>query len=110
MTTVTSSSVTGRDRYIIVNALAYAIEAMDRLPQRWQERSDQKDMIALLDAMSDQPDFFRIGARGPLQRRGRTLRPKRFTCRSRYSRRSRTITTPSTATTLRLTGASISRT
>jgi hypothetical protein len=74
MTTVTSSSVTGRDRYIIVNALAYAIEAIDRLPQRWQERSDQKDMIALLDAMSDQPDFFRIGARGHLQRRGTTMK------------------------------------
>jgi len=63
MTAAAADSVTGRDNYIIMSALAYAIEAIDRLPQRWQEWSDQKDMIALLDAMSDQPDFYRIGAR-----------------------------------------------
>jgi hypothetical protein len=74
MTAVVAGSVTGRDNYIIMNALAYAIEAISRLPERWQERSDQKDMIALLDAMSDQPDFFRIGARGHLQRRGTTMK------------------------------------
>jgi hypothetical protein len=74
MTAVAAGSVTGRDNYIIMNALAYAIEAIDRLPQRWQEWSDQKDMIALLDAMSDQPDFYRIGARGHLQRRGTTIK------------------------------------
>jgi len=74
MNAVIADNVTGRDYSILVKALAYAIEAIDRLPQRWQERSDQKDMIALLDAMSDQPDFFRIGARGHLQRRGTTMK------------------------------------
>jgi hypothetical protein len=74
MNAVIANNVTGRDYSILVKALAYAIEAIDRLPQRWQERSDQKDMIALLDAMSDQPDFYRIGARGHLQRRGTTMK------------------------------------
>jgi hypothetical protein len=73
MTAVAAGSVTGRDNYIIISALAYAIEAIDRLPQRWQEWSDRRDMIALLDAMSDQPDFFRVGARGHLLRRGTTM-------------------------------------
>jgi hypothetical protein len=73
MTAVTADSVTGRDGSILVKALAYAIEAIDRLPQQWQEWSDQREMIALLNAMSDQPDFFRIGARGHLLRRGTTM-------------------------------------
>jgi hypothetical protein len=74
MTAVAAGSVTGRDNYIMMNALAYAIEAISRLPEQWQERSDQKDMIALLDAMSDEADFYRIGARGHLQRRGTTMK------------------------------------
>jgi hypothetical protein len=71
---VAAGSVTGRDRYIILNALAYAIEAISRLPEQWQERSDQSDMIALLDAMTDEADFYRVGARGHLQQRGITVR------------------------------------
>jgi hypothetical protein len=74
MTAVAASSVTGRDRYIMMNALAYAIEAISRLPEQWQERSDQTDMIALLDAMTAEADFYRIGARGHLQQRGTTVK------------------------------------
>jgi hypothetical protein len=71
---VAAGSVTGRDRYTMMNALAYAIEAISLLPEQWQERSNQKDMIALLDAMSGEADFYRIGARGHLQRRGVTVK------------------------------------
>jgi hypothetical protein len=74
MTAFAAGSVTGRDNYIMMNALAYAIEAISRLPEQWQERSDQMDMIALLDAMSDEADFYRIGARGHLQCRGTTVK------------------------------------
>jgi hypothetical protein len=41
-------SVTGRDEYIVNKALAYAILTIDRLPQVFQERSDQADMKRLL--------------------------------------------------------------
>ena len=46
-------NVTGRDNYILMQALGYAIEAIGRLPERWQERSNREDMIELLAAMSD---------------------------------------------------------
>ena len=74
MTAISVGGITGRDNYIVMNALAYAIEAIGRLPRRWQERSDQEDMIALLDAMSDEADFYRIGARGHLRQRGTTMK------------------------------------
>jgi hypothetical protein len=44
--------ITGRDHYIVCKALAYAIEAIDRLPSEWQEGSDRDDMLQLLEAMS----------------------------------------------------------
>jgi hypothetical protein len=40
-----------RDRYIIKMALAYAIEAIDRLPKRWQS-SVRDDMLKLLEHYS----------------------------------------------------------
>jgi hypothetical protein len=73
MTALNHSSVTGRDDYLLMQALGYAIEAIDRLPRRWQEASNQKDMIALLNAICYQPDFFRVGARGHLCQRGWTI-------------------------------------
>jgi hypothetical protein len=74
MTAISVGGITGRDNYIVMNALAYAIEAIGRLPKRWQEGSDQDDMIALLNAMSNQADFYRIGARGHLLQRGTTMK------------------------------------
>lgn len=44
------TSVTGRDGYETAKALAYAIEIINLLPQRWQEASDRLDMKKLLRA------------------------------------------------------------
>jgi hypothetical protein len=74
-------SLTGRDDYIMMKALAYAIEAIGRLPERWQEASDQKDMIELLNSTSNAPDFYRVGARGHLCQRGTTLKDGRLVVR-----------------------------
>ena len=46
-------SVTGRDGYIIAQALAYAIEAIGALPPERREESNRTDMKRLLDAMID---------------------------------------------------------
>jgi hypothetical protein len=43
--------VTGRDNYILAKALAYASQAIDMLPRRWQERSDCEDMLTILAVM-----------------------------------------------------------
>jgi hypothetical protein len=42
--------VTGRDAYILAKALAYAIQTIEALPERWQEWSDCRDMQAILEA------------------------------------------------------------
>lgn len=57
-----STDITGRDAYIIRKALAYAIEAIDRLPPRWREESDREDMTTLLGAYGD-ADAHRLNAR-----------------------------------------------
>jgi hypothetical protein len=51
-------SVTGRDGYIIFQALAYAPLVIEALPEEWQERSDADDMYGLLRALADDPDFY----------------------------------------------------
>ena len=43
-------SITGRDFYIVAKALAYAIETIESLPERWQEYQDCLDMKAILEA------------------------------------------------------------
>lgn len=48
-----TKDVTGRDGYIMRKALAYAITAIDALPQEWQEESDRKDMADLLNAYTE---------------------------------------------------------
>jgi hypothetical protein len=66
-----NQSVTGRDQYIVAMALALAIEAIDRLPEKWRSYSDRDDMALLLEAL--QPGgakAFRLLARATLQRRG----------------------------------------
>lgn len=45
-----TSSITGRDGYILTRALAYAISAITALPTYLQARSDLADMQALLRA------------------------------------------------------------
>ena len=44
-----SQSITGRDGYIMAKAFAYAIEAIERLPDEWQEWGDKQDMKLLLN-------------------------------------------------------------
>ena len=68
---MTKQNITDRDGYIIMKALAYAIEAIDRLPKRWQEVSDRDDMETLLMYCSDDPttvEQLRNGARSHLNR------------------------------------------
>jgi hypothetical protein len=45
-----AKSITGRDGYILCQALCYAIETIKRLPDRWQEASNAEDMQRILDA------------------------------------------------------------
>ena len=45
------SDVTGRDRYILIKALVYAIAAIDNRPASQQERSDRDDMARLLASL-----------------------------------------------------------
>jgi hypothetical protein len=47
---VEPESITGRDGYIVALALAYAILAIEALPDRWQERSNCSDMKAIFAA------------------------------------------------------------
>jgi hypothetical protein len=47
-----TADVTGRDRHIILKALAIAIEAISAVPQKQQPLSDQDDMKKLLQAMA----------------------------------------------------------
>jgi len=44
--------------YILRKALAYAIEAIDRLPRHRQESSDQQDMKELLAYLCEDDDVF----------------------------------------------------
>jgi hypothetical protein len=43
-------SITGRDGYLVLQALAYAIETIAALPDRYQEWSNREDMKCLLAA------------------------------------------------------------
>jgi hypothetical protein len=48
----TRVSITGRDGYIVAQALAYAHEAIMRLPARWREENDAWDMPRILEDRS----------------------------------------------------------
>jgi hypothetical protein len=62
---------TGRDCFIVAKSLAYAIEMIENLPEKWQERSDKEDMKRLLWVLTDgDSERFRLGARSHLERRG----------------------------------------
>jgi hypothetical protein len=62
MPTEPTANITGRDTDVIRKALAYAIEAIDGLPRRCQERSDRDDMVMLLEALGH-AELHRNGAR-----------------------------------------------
>jgi len=42
-----------RDRFILCNALAYAIVTINRLPPRQQEASNARDMEVILDHLTE---------------------------------------------------------
>jgi predicted metal-dependent hydrolase len=66
-----SRSITGRDGYIMAQALAYAIEAIEHLPDDWQEWSNKEDMKLLLNnRWKVMAKNLRIGARGHLEQIG----------------------------------------
>jgi hypothetical protein len=72
-------NITGRDGYILAKALAFAIEVIDRLPEKWRPRSDRDDMLRLLEAMQPKVhDDLRMQARATLQRRGITAKDGKF--------------------------------
>jgi hypothetical protein len=45
------NSVTGRNNFILAQALVYVVETIERLPDRWQEQSNAADMRALLEVL-----------------------------------------------------------
>ena len=66
-----SRSITGRDGYIMAQALAYAIEAIEHLPDKWQEWSNKEDMKLLLNTLQPgMAENLRIEARGQLEQIG----------------------------------------
>jgi CelD/BcsL family acetyltransferase involved in cellulose biosynthesis len=72
-------NVTGRDGYILAQALAFAIEVIDRLPEEWRPRSNRDDMLRLLEAMQPKTHAaLRVQARATLQRRGITAKDGRL--------------------------------
>jgi len=50
-----SYSVTGRDGYVLIKALVYAIAFIDSLPEKQREVSDRDDMVALLNHLTPNP-------------------------------------------------------
>jgi hypothetical protein len=72
--------VTGRDNYIIAWALAYAIECINRLPEEWQEASNQRDMELLLISLHGEAEAERCRtlARGHIERRGTVIKEGRI--------------------------------
>jgi len=70
-------NLTGRDDYIIIKALAFAIITIERLPERWQPWSDLQDMRKLLFALAG--DYYAelclTEAQGTIERRGIHLGP-----------------------------------
>jgi hypothetical protein len=54
-----------RNRYIVAQALATAIEANDRLPEEFQKKSDRAEMVRLLEDLWG-GDYLRDEARNRL--------------------------------------------
>jgi hypothetical protein len=66
-----SQSIAGRDGYVMAQALAYAIEAIEHLPDKWQEWSNKEDMKLLLNTLHPgMAENLRIAARGHIEQIG----------------------------------------
>jgi hypothetical protein len=69
-----TNGITGRDDLILAKALAYALEALNRVPDEWQPGSDMLDMEALLAHHGGQfAATWRTEARAVLSRRQLTV-------------------------------------
>jgi hypothetical protein len=53
--TMTENDVTGRDHFILLEALATALAALEQLPEDRQPKSNMEDMIRLLAAYDPTP-------------------------------------------------------
>jgi len=62
------TSITGRDGYIVVQALVYASEMLKYLGDPHDEPSNRADMDAILNAMGGNADMQRAYARAKLHR------------------------------------------
>jgi hypothetical protein len=67
-------SVTGRDGYLVLQALAYTILTIEALPDRWQEWSNKEQMKKLLHVWSrGYADHFLENARHHITGAGRPV-------------------------------------
>jgi hypothetical protein len=68
-------SITGRDGYLVLQALAYAIEVIGAMPDQWQEWSNREDMKTLLAAWAEgwEAEHLREGVRHHLFHPGSPL-------------------------------------
>jgi hypothetical protein len=62
-------NVTGRDGYIIMRALIFAIAIIDRLPQDEREVGDRDDMMRLLNHVLQDDDSWRISEQDRIARK-----------------------------------------
>jgi hypothetical protein len=68
------ASITGRDGYLVLQALAYAILTIEKLPTKQQEQSNKEQMEKLLDVWSEgYADYFLDGARFHMTGKGRPM-------------------------------------
>jgi hypothetical protein len=66
-----NATVTGRDGYLMRQALAYSIVAIEALPEMWQEWSNKEDMKLLLETLAKgMTEQFMLNARSHLEQRG----------------------------------------
>jgi hypothetical protein len=54
VTVVERTDITGRDRYLLVQALSFNIEAFSGLPVEWRPENNITDMKLILDALIKQ--------------------------------------------------------
>lgn len=76
---MTETNVTGRDGYIIANALIYAICTIQNLPEDRQEWSDMKDMCELAKHMCSRGmlEAFKLSVLGHTGKAILTLDPEK---------------------------------
>ena len=76
MENITDQNITGRDRWIMAKALAYASAAIAHVPEEFQSKSDRNDMLKMLRAFWPKyADFFLQEAANMLALMGDTERP-----------------------------------